>query len=185
MRFNEPRWRDSLHLFHMAPPTSARAWLLDRNSLTRRLCETCPGVFRVHVLYQGWTRPLRSEARALELGGGQLAFIREALLLCNEAPWVFARSVVPAKTLSGHLRRVTRLGARPLGALLFAPKSMRRGSLEVARITPGTPLFEAVVCATGQELAEIWGRRSVFQKEDQRVLVSELFLPSLLCSGES
>ncbi len=108
---------------------------------------------------------------------GGLAIIRQVQLLCDERPWVYARTVIPVSSLSGRLRRLTHLGARPLGAMLFADRGMRRGVVELARIRPGEMLYTDAVRDLWQTHDEIWGRRSIFRLAHKPLLVSEIFLP--------
>lgn len=108
------------------------------------------------------------------------AVVRMVYLLCDGKPWVFARTVIPLRTLSGPQRRLTHLGSKPLGELLFADKTMRRGEVEVARLAAGSPVFSMAAQALKQKPGEIWGRRSVFYLQGKPLLVSEMFLPDLL-----
>ncbi|NJM13556.1 MAG: chorismate lyase, partial [Synechococcaceae cyanobacterium SM1_2_3] len=106
----------------LSPPGLAD-WLLNSGSLTRRLRLHCQSRFQVRVLGQGWGRPMADEARALGLRLGAWAWIREVQLLGDGQPWVFARTLIPADTLRGRGRRLTRLGTRPLGEVLIPPES--------------------------------------------------------------
>ena len=127
-------WRD-------LPPEIAD-WLLDSGSLTQRLCRASAGRFHVCVLHEGWTRPDRDEARILGLRLAARAWTREVQLLGDEQPWVFARTLIPARTLRGRGRRLTQLGTRPLGQALFADPGVRRGPLEITRIAAGERLHQ-------------------------------------------
>jgi len=96
---------------------------------------------------------------------------------------VFARTVIPASSLRGRLRRLSMLGTRPLGALLFADPGMRRDAPEIARIHPGHDIFLQAVQHSRARPAAIWGRRSVFYLDNKPLLVSEIFLPEILKSA--
>jgi chorismate--pyruvate lyase len=133
----------------------------------------------VRVLSQGWGSPLRSEARVLQLRRGERCLVREVQLLCDEHPWVFARTIIPATTLSGPQRRLARLGSRPLGAVLFADPSMRRGAVQIAAITARHGVFARAIRELKQRPQQIWGRRSVFRVAGKPLLVSEIFLPGI------
>jgi chorismate--pyruvate lyase len=158
-------------------PAALAGWLLDPASLTRRLQCLCAGTFRVRVLSQVLARPRPDEARALDMQRGALAIIRQVQLLCARQPQVYARTVIPVSSLTGRLRRLARLGARPLGAMLFADPGMQRGVVELARIRPGQMLFGDAVHTMQPVTGEIWGRRSVFRLAHKPLLVSEIFLP--------
>ncbi len=176
---SEPVWHAPRRLRRSAVPAAIWPWLLDPSSLTRRLQQACGGGFGVQVVRQHWELPLLSEARVLGIKAGRHVLVREVRLMCGTQPWVFARTVIPATTLTGPQRRLGHLGERPLGGLLFSDPSMRRGELEVARIVRGQPLFTLATAA--QPLADhaIWGRRSLFYLRDKPLLVCEMFLPGV------
>lgn len=170
------RWLEGRQLPHDRPDAGLRDWLLDTGSLTRRVQRACAGRFRVRVEFQGWGRPRLDECLALHLRQPRRALIREVHLLCDDRPWVFARTVIPISTLRGRERRLAHLGERPLGAVLFADPHMTRGPVEVACVRPGQALYTAAVQGLRQRPAEIWGRRSVFRLGGKPLLVSEFFL---------
>ena len=68
------------------------------------------------------------------------------------------------------------LGSRPLGAMLFADRTMQRDEVMVTSLA-GSQL------PSGLGLAQddiVWGRRSIFRIAAKPLLVSEYFLPALL-----
>jgi chorismate--pyruvate lyase len=152
------------------------SWIYDRSSLTQRLRDLCPQKFSVVVLYQGWQRPRHDERRVLDLPAPQRAWVREVHLCCEGKPLVFARTVIPHTTLTGPRKRLMRLGRRPLGALLFAARRVRRRHFGVISLAGDSELL-----ANGGTFPRttIWGRRAVFYLQDKPLLVSEFFLPSL------
>ena len=67
------------------------------------------------------------------------------------------------------------MGNRPLGAMLFADRTMRRETVEVAMLPAAHNANQYT------NIGEpIWGRRSVFRVSGKPLLVSEYFLPELL-----
>lgn len=155
-------------------PVALRGWLLDRGSLTQRLIDASGGQFRVEVLSQHMALPLLSEANALGLPTRQCAVVREVILYGGGEPWVYARSIIPVKTLTGRLRSLRTLDNRPLGALLFKDKTMQRGDIEITCMNTENHLQPRLP----QDIkSTIWGRRSVFYLDQKPLLVSEMFLP--------
>lgn len=178
-RLNEPVWVPAGLLGSTSIPAKILDWLLEQESLTRRLQHACAGCFRVEVVGHQYERPLLDEIQTLNMRLARFALVRQVLLYCDNQPWVFARSVIPKKTMTGRQRRLGSLGNKPLGAVLFADRSMRRDEMEIARITPEHAIYNVALQAVSRKPAEIWGRRSVFYLDDKPLLVSEIFLPAI------
>ena len=174
----EPDWAPWRRLSYGNVPPGTREWLCDKGSLTARLKAHSRGRFRVRVLSQGWGRPLLSEQKFLGMRPGERAVIREVELLCGGTPWVFARTLIPARSLQGAARRLTHLGDRPLGEVLFKDPNMQRGEVQMARITGRHRLFSRATQHL-RRADEIWGRRSLFRLAGKPLLVNEIFLPSI------
>ena len=175
----EPRWRPQRRLTRARLPAGLRPWLLDTGSLTQRLIVAARGDFRVELLRQRWTRPMRNEARALGLRPEAHAWVREVRLVCGGVPWVYARTVMPRAMLTGAERRLARLRSRSLGAVLFADPSTERGEIEVVELKPDDRLYERAAAVAGARPALMWGRRARFLLKGKPLLVSEIFLPAL------
>lgn len=182
--FGEPIWRDGAGYFLGLAPPSIQDWLIDRNSLTRRLRAKAGSSFAVRVLTQQWRKPLLSEADSLGIPFDRLVFVRQVLLLVDSKPCVFARTVIPSYVARGRLRGLTQLGARPLGEVLFSTPGMRRGAIEITCLTPAHEIYAQAArdtaVASGQP---IWGRRSVFYLYNCPLLVNEFFLPPYETQG--
>jgi chorismate--pyruvate lyase len=176
---HEPVWYFTREVRHGFVPAELASWLLDPGSLTARLIRVCPGRFRVRVLSQVWRAPLHNEIKRLGMRQRQMSFIREVYLYCDDQPWVFARTVIPRKTLSGKQKHLADLGSRPLGAVLFADPHMHRDEIEVTCLHANEHLYHKAVAALPQQPASIWGRRSVFYVNNKPLLVSEIFLPGI------
>ncbi len=173
------KWRSSHQLRPGDAPPEIRCWLLAPGSLTRLLQEASGGNFRVRLLSQAWETPLPDEGRVLGIRAKRYAMVRQVQLLCNGVPWVYARTVIPRSTLIGPQRRFSRLGTRPLGAVLFADPSMQRSEAQVTRLEPSMKLHRIASAGLAEIPGTIWGRRSIFRLSNYPLLVSELFLPAV------
>jgi len=149
-----------------------RAWLTDDGSLTGRLIGLGQGEFRVERLYQGWQVPLHSERGLLALPSRQLALVREVALLLADQPVVFARSVFPIASLTGSLAHLRRLHNRSLGAILFRHPSMHRSPFELAHMKGHSDYLPHAL----RQEEPAWGRRSRFDIQGKKLMVSEVFL---------
>jgi chorismate--pyruvate lyase len=134
----------------------------------------------VQVDSQRWARPLRDERFVLGMRDDRYALVRQVYLLCDGQAKVFARTIVPAFTLTGKEKRLAALGSKPLGAWLFSGHGVTRHRIEYTRLRPGQGLFDAAVRDLPQPPGEIWGRRSLFAVAGKPLLVSEIFLPDVL-----
>jgi len=175
----EPLWRPANRLSCHGIPEKYLPWLLDPASLTERIINHCRGNFYVRLLDQRRARPLRNEAEALGMRAGTRAIVRQVQLVCADTPWVYARTIIPPRTLARKSHRFTRLGARSLGAMLFADPSMKRGEVEVACLTPADRLYHPAACDLREKPEVIWGRRSLFWLGGKPLLVCEFFLPDI------
>ncbi|MES9855829.1 MAG: chorismate lyase [Sedimenticola sp.] len=176
----EAQWAEWPHLRYTGVSSAIRSWLRDTSSLTARLKVASRGNFRVRLLSQGWGRPLYSESKLLGMKAREIAVVREVELLCDGLPWVFARTLIPASSLTGAARQLTRLGERPLGEVLFTHRQMRRGVTEMAKLTTRHRLFSEATARLDQRVESVWGRRTLFYLAGKPLLVNEIFLPGSL-----
>ncbi len=153
--------------------------MYEKHSLTSRLKRRCPNRFSLRLLDQRLDRPLPDERACLNLPVRRVAVIRQVQLLCDNTPFVFARSVIPLATLNGAQRQLAHLGTRPLADVLFASRSMHRGEMEFARLRADQQLHTQAVAALDHHTGEIWGRRSLFSLKNKPLLVTEVFSPEL------
>lgn len=139
------------------------------------MIDLCDGKFSVQVISQRWQKLDASEAEMMSLHNVHSALVRKVLLCCDDKPLVFARTVIPATTIQGSQRRYANMGNRPLGAMLFADRTMRREAVQVAKLPISNEVYRYI-----KSKDDIWGRRSVFRVSEKPILVSEYFLPELI-----
>ena len=159
-------------------------WLLDEGSLTKRLKGRCKH-FQVKVI--GEEQQLCSAAEACNLiEVNEPVLVREVLLYCDDVPQVFARSLLPLKSLTGKERVLGNLGEQPLGQVLFNSPSLQRQRLEFSSFSANSSVAMLAQSLAKQNTQEnsptlvkspIWGRRSIFILEDKPLMVAEVFLP--------
>jgi len=159
-------------------PAWLRPWLVDHGSLTARLVARSSR-FRVAVHRQARARPNRDEGALIGVSVPVRALARDVVLYCDDRPVVCAHSVVAYRHQHGPWRMVAGLGARPLGAALFADRTIARRALAFLRLPRWHPLYSMAAEVAGETPVELWARRSVFERDRAALLVTEVFLPAL------
>ena len=152
---------------------------MEAGSLTQRLQARCKA-FSVCQVRQFWARPRQDEASLLGLRAHENALLREVFLHDGEIPLVFAHSVLPRRSLRGPWHGLRHLGARPLGAALFANAAVQRAPLSYRKLRPGHILYQRATSQLAAKPPCLWARRSVFSLGRANILVTEVFLPGLL-----
>jgi chorismate lyase len=161
-------WK-KLHFLHYLLDPKITSWLIDSDSLTRRIIKFCchnNSQFSVQVLKEGKALPSVDEAIKLKMKIRQWAYIREVLLLCGDEPVVYAKTIIPLSTLTGKQRQLAFLGNRPLGAFLFSQANLHRDPIEISKLS--------------HKNQQLWARRSAFYLDNKPLLVYEVFLPKLM-----
>lgn len=173
------------HVNAVNPPPALRHWLTGAGSLTAKL-KAHSAAFRVQCLRQHSAPCLPDEAARIGLRRPGRAWQREVLLRCDEAPVVFAHTVVPLTASAADWPLFGALGERSLGSTLFGDPLVRRGALEYARLRPGHPLIRRALAALGRRGAadKMWfARRCLYRRRKGLLLVTEVFLPTVLTLG--
>ena len=151
------------------PSLQVLSWLAESGSLTARL-QALAGPVQVQVLRQGLGWALASERRRLDYRP-RLLWVREVVLAHRGLPLLAARTVAPPATLRGAGTGFARLGARPLGALLFTHPGVRWRDCQWTRLARRD--WKAPLPPPA------WGRRTLYTLDGRPLLVAEFFLPSL------
>jgi chorismate--pyruvate lyase len=164
------------------PPPALRHWLTGAGSLTAKL-KAHSDSFRVQCLHQRSALCLSDEAAAIGLHRPGRVLEREVLLRCDNTPVVFAHTVVPMAATASDWPLFSALGERSLGSTLFGDPLVLRGVLEFARLRAGHPLARRARKAlewNDQEDLILYARRCLYQRRQGTLLVTEVFLPSVL-----
>ena len=159
-------------------PPAVCSWIYETSSLTQRLKRGCGIHFHVTLLRQTWVRPWPEEAKILNFEQKRYALVREVLLSCCKQPLIVARTIIPRDTLAGAQRKLSSLGTRPLGEVIFTYPSLMRHRLDIAMVE-ANDWNPGVRKQLGIERA-IWGRRTVYGIAESKLLVCEFFLPAVL-----
>jgi len=166
---------------HQAP-RQWHSWLSDNGSLTQKIERAIGQKLEVVVLRDCRQNLNSDESRYFHFNIKRCR-IREVLLCANGVPLVMARSIIPSTSSSGSNHEVLHLGKKPLGAVLFAKTRMRsqkKPTREIARLDKQSALWKKCFQQYSGLPPVSWARRTLYQLKGRPLLVSEVFLPTLL-----
>lgn len=159
-------------------PKNLQSWVYEPGSLTQRLRTEYGSAVTVKVLFQQWQSPFLTESQRLHLPCYRYSLIREVLLHVDNKPLILARTVLPQATINIAKRKLSNLGTRPLGEVIFSYPNLARLETDICCVSEKiwSSQLKQQVTIEGQ----ICGRRTVYAIEQQPMLVSEFFMPELL-----
>jgi chorismate lyase len=175
---HEPLWLENRQGLRHKLPENVQSWTYESGSLTRRLRDYYGDGVAVKILLQRWHTPFLSECRLLKLPENRYCLTREVLLHAKGKPLILARTIIPASTIKAANSNLSRLGARPLGEVIFSYPRLERIAMDVTLIDPSTWTQTALTEAGINQ--PVWGRRTVYAIANKQMLVSEFFLPEVL-----
>ena len=174
----EPSWLKNVPSVRHHMPISVQSWVYEPYSLTARLRSDYGNQVAVKLLHQQWQTPFLKERQILGQAEHRFCFIREVLLHVQNCPLILARTVIPRHSIKVAHSNLSRLGARPLGEILFASPGLERMEMNVTVVKPQlwtTSIRENILIEE-----PVWGRRTVYALDAQEILVSEFFLSDIL-----
>ena len=96
-----------------------KSWLLEDGPITKRIKSR--EVFELNLLKDEIDNVEDLEANFLGNFKGKIK-VREVILMGNNIPKVFARSLIPLDTIENGFSKLGALGTKPLGDILFLKK---------------------------------------------------------------
>ena len=143
-------------------PGSIEPWLYYKSSLTAKVRSTGSCV-QVLVLNERWERA---------------HFKRDVLILCDNKPCWYARTIIPKETYVLRLNELTQLNDEPIGNILYSDPNIslkRRCIFSIKK--------ESIAFIKHEIKPEVthplWSRRSTFLVEQSPLYLMEFFLPNL------
>ena len=147
-------------------------WLLNADPLTERLQNYCR-TFQLEVI--GYQKESVSLANAEKIDCDSSAVIvREVILSGDDVPWVFAHTIMPQALFEDGVNDLANLGDKPLGSVIFNDPKFLRQPFELIALPVDNSLSSDLHIAMRQPL---WGRRSVFNYQEYKMMIAEVFLP--------
>ena len=140
--------------------TSILSWLLESGPITNRI--KLSQEFELELLNDEIDEISKEEELFLN-SVSETFRVRRVILLGNNTPVVYAKSVIPSSTIENGLSSLGKIGNAPLGDILF---------------TPGVFTKLEMVCASflSKEKNIYWGRKIKYSVNSEPISVMEVFL---------
>ncbi len=145
------------------PSESAKQWLMEQGSLSRRLGACCQHL-SVELLHNQTVEQENLKDDEKQLLSSLDCLLREVVLQGDGSPWVLGRTLIPRETLQDQPYDLSRQGEIPLGLTVFSADNVKRDALQVGWVESEQGLLLA--------------RRSRLWMNHKPMLVAELFLPT-------
>jgi len=179
MQSDSIQWQNWQALESRLSGNDLKEWLLCTGSFMNRLETFGVQDAEVNVIQQAWLKPNDEEADQLGLNPEESAFVREVLIQSPSNAWMYARSVIPRATLTDKEIELTQLENRALGTVLFQEKAWQRQSFEFSFLSKNSDWFTKILTHVKLPTAGLWARRSQFHLQEKKLLLTEIFLPSI------
>lgn len=174
----DPQWKKNRPGIKQTLPANVNSWVNEKNSITKRLRSFYGQAVSVEILFHRWKPAYLSERNLLRLPHQQFNLIREVLLHIDGKPLILARSILPEQTIKIAKRNLSHLGTRPLGEVIFSYPKLERLELNTCCISNN--LWTPAILNRIDTTQQIWGRRTVYAIQQQKMLVSEFFMEGAL-----
>ena len=140
--------------------TSILSWLSESGPITNRI--KLSQKFELELLNDEIDEISKEEELFLN-SVSETFRVRRVILLGNNTPVVYAKSVIPSSTIENGLSSLGKIGNAPLGDILF---------------TPGVFTKLEMVCASflSKEKNVYWGRKIKYSVNSEPISVMEVFL---------
>jgi chorismate--pyruvate lyase len=174
----DPQWKTLHSGIRTDFPADVNSWVYEKDSLTKRLRSVYGQSVTVDILFHRWKPAYLSECHLLKLPHQQFNLIREVLLHADGKPLILARTILPERTIKIAKRNLSHLGTRPLGEVIFAYPKLERLGLNSCCVFPQLWTSDLIHKVNIEQ--PVWGRRTVYAIQKQKLLVSEFFMAGAL-----
>ena len=136
-----------------------RSWLLEDGPITDRI--KLKNKFKLKLLKDEVSNIDSSDEDFLGNISGCVK-VREVILMADNVPKVFARSLIPEITIEHGLSKLGSLGSTPLGDILFEKEIFKKIEVLFSKFIVNKEIF--------------WGRKTKYSVKNLPISVMEVFL---------
>ena len=136
-----------------------KSWLIEKGPITKRI--KSKESFKLNLIKDEICSVDDSEKKFLEESSDKIK-VREVILMGNNIPRVYAKSLIPIRTIENGFSRLGELGTKPLGDILFEKEIFKKTDVVYAQFQDKDSIF--------------WGRKTKYIVKNMPLSVMEVFL---------
>ena len=136
-----------------------KSWLIEKGPITKRI--KSEESFKLNLIKDEISAVDDSEKKFLEESSDKIK-VREVILMGNNIPRVYAKSLIPIRTIENGFSRLGELGTKPLGDILFEKEIFKKTDVVYAQFQDKDSIF--------------WGRKTKYIVKNMPLSVMEVFL---------
>ena len=136
-----------------------KSWLIEKGPITKRI--KSKESFKLNLIKDEICSVDDSEKKFLEESSDKIK-VREVILMGNNIPRVYAKSLIPIRTIENGFSRLGELGTKPLGDILFEKEIFKKTNVVYAQFQDQDSIF--------------WGRKTKYIVKNMPLSVMEVFL---------
>ena len=152
-------WMTYKEMINQVKNDSIKSWLSESGPITKRI--SANENFELNLLRDEIDEVDETEKKYLGNSIGDIK-VREVLLLGNKVPKVYAKSLIPVKTIKKGFSKLGSLGTKPLGDILFEKNIFNKIDVMYSSFIHEDSIF--------------WGRKTKYLVKNLPFSVMEIFL---------
>ncbi len=152
-------WMTYKEMINQVKNDSIKSWLSESGPITKRI--SANENFELNLLREEIDEVDETEKKYLGNSIGDIK-VREVLLLGNKVPKVYAKSLIPVKTIRKGFSKLGSLGTKPLGDILFEKNIFNKIDVMYSSFVHEDSIF--------------WGRKTKYLVKNLPFSVMEIFL---------
>jgi len=154
-------------------------WIKNKSSFTDRINKIANVKIKLVTNNYKNKNLLLSEKNFFPFHKAENIFLREVIIFANEAPIMYARTVLPRKYLRGYWNDIKKLNTRSLSRVVYENPSIKRSNFLYLAPSLNNNILKnfGSLKIDGKNL--VIGRQSYFEYKRKNILLTEYFFKAI------
>lgn len=175
------KWVSDLNTLALLPSGNMQDWLAKPYILSHALRKVCSNI-QLRLIAQSADTVFADEKFCLDVAQASDNYVRKIILHADNDLYIFARTIIPAKTYAAFEKEMQQIGTHFIGEyLLYNREDVVRDEFEFSFMTANMPMRQELkqVLPVRHFDETLWARRSCFWIKQFPLLITELFLQEM------